>query len=198
MDIKSYALGFMTGKKSGGGGGAELNIAYGDTPPEDTSKLWVKTSEPSGLSVSPFVPRGNGVSTKDEMSITTLSATLPSSVQMDGIACAMVGTDIYLFGCSHSTYRSYIWRFSTLNDSLSVITTANTINLFNMGCAAVGSKIYLFGGRDSDTTPKNTIYCFDTTTNAVTKIEAAIPQNLMSMSCVAVDSKIYLLGGSRF
>lgn len=34
-------------------GGAKLNIAYGDTAPEDTSKLWVKTTEPDSVEISP-------------------------------------------------------------------------------------------------------------------------------------------------
>ena len=34
-------------------GGAKLNIAYGDTAPEDTSKLWVKTEEPDSVEISP-------------------------------------------------------------------------------------------------------------------------------------------------
>lgn len=34
-------------------GGAKLNIAYGDTAPEDTSKLWVKTAEPESVEISP-------------------------------------------------------------------------------------------------------------------------------------------------
>ena len=50
-DWPSFALGFNTGKSKGGG--VELNIAYGDTPPEDTSKLWVKTAEPNGVLISP-------------------------------------------------------------------------------------------------------------------------------------------------
>lgn len=34
-------------------GGAKLNIAYGDTAPEDTSKLWVKTAKPESVEISP-------------------------------------------------------------------------------------------------------------------------------------------------
>lgn len=33
-------------------GEAELNIAYGETPPEDTSKLWIKANEPENIKVS--------------------------------------------------------------------------------------------------------------------------------------------------
>lgn len=31
--------------------GVKLNLAYGATPPEDTSKLWVKANEPTNVKV---------------------------------------------------------------------------------------------------------------------------------------------------
>ena len=43
---KDVNIGGVTGTLESGGGG-ELNIAYGDTAPEDTSKLWIKSEEPS-------------------------------------------------------------------------------------------------------------------------------------------------------
>ena len=46
-----------------GGGGSELNIAYGDTAPEDTSKLWVKTTEPDSVEISPDFGYGEAVQT---------------------------------------------------------------------------------------------------------------------------------------
>ena len=36
-------------RKSASGGGAEMNVAFGDTAPDDTSKLWIKTAEPESL-----------------------------------------------------------------------------------------------------------------------------------------------------
>ena len=44
-------------------GGAELNIHYGDTAPEDTSKLWVKTAEPESVEISPDFGYGEAVQT---------------------------------------------------------------------------------------------------------------------------------------
>ena len=36
-------------RKSASGGGAEMNVAFGDTAPDDTSKLWIKTAERESL-----------------------------------------------------------------------------------------------------------------------------------------------------
>lgn len=44
-------------------GGAELNIHYGDTAPEDTSKLWVKTTKPDSVEISPDFGYGEVVQT---------------------------------------------------------------------------------------------------------------------------------------
>lgn len=49
---KDVNIGGVVGTLESGGGG-ELNIAYGDTAPEDTSKLWVKTTEPESVEISP-------------------------------------------------------------------------------------------------------------------------------------------------
>lgn len=48
---------------TGGSSGAELNIHYGDTAPEDTSKLWVKTAEPESVEISPDFGYGEVVQT---------------------------------------------------------------------------------------------------------------------------------------
>lgn len=47
---KGVDIGGVTGTLEGG---AKLNIAYGDTAPTDTSKLWVKTTEPESVEISP-------------------------------------------------------------------------------------------------------------------------------------------------
>lgn len=49
---KDVNIGGVTGTLEIGGGG-ELNIYYGDTAPTDTSKLWVKTTEPESVEISP-------------------------------------------------------------------------------------------------------------------------------------------------
>lgn len=43
-----------------GGGGADLNIDFGSTPPTDTSKLWVPlASKPDFVKCSPVLNYGN-------------------------------------------------------------------------------------------------------------------------------------------
>ena len=76
--------------------GSELNIHYGDTAPEDTSKLWIKSTEPESIEfIQDPEQQVQGLSLLDEF--------LPMAAAY--IAAAAVGTKIYLFGGSSSSGR---------------------------------------------------------------------------------------------
>lgn len=86
---KDINIGGVTGTLEGG---AKLNIAYGDTPPEDTSKLWIKSEEPSNIS---FPIEWTPEQIAEEGGLTDIGVLeYPSS----GIAAAAVADKIYLFG----------------------------------------------------------------------------------------------------
>ncbi len=203
-------------------GGAGLNIEYSQTAPTDTSKLWIKSTEPASIEFSQnpeqqvqgltvldqSIPSGAygtncaAVGTKiylfgDENSsaiqefdtesktITTLSATLPSSGKR---GCAAVGTKIYLF------YDTTIQEFDTESKTITTLSATLSTARYEMGCAAVGTKIYLFGGRSYS----NTIQEFDTESKTISNISApAMPTTWYKMSCAAVGTKIYLFGGNK-
>ena len=137
MDINSFALGYSAGKKKGG---VELNIAYGDTPPEDTTKLWVKTEEPSGIEISRYIDTGG---------VRLLREKLP--IRMCRQGCARVGKYIYLFcGLDKSgNALNTIYRFDTETKETELL--PQTIpNYFNVCCAvAFDTTIYVFGVKGS-------------------------------------------------
>ena len=113
--------------------GASLNIAYGNTAPSDTSKLWIKGSEAEEVTIT------------TQQLFSTLSTTL--SVGTYGIGTAAVGTKIYLFGGNDSNGRiNTINVFDTTNNTISTLSTTLPTNTEGIGTAAVGTKIYLFGG----------------------------------------------------
>ncbi|MBQ2438848.1 MAG: hypothetical protein II267_03055, partial [Paludibacteraceae bacterium] len=68
----------------GDGGSAEFNIAYGDTAPEDTTKLWVKANEPEAVSITSAV-----VTAGEELENSV--GTLPSTAKRN-MSAAAVGT----------------------------------------------------------------------------------------------------------
>lgn len=187
--LSSRLSGIGGGGGSGGGsssgGGAELNIAYGDTAPQDTSKLWVKTDEPSGVAVSTTLRE------ETIYGISTLNTTLPTG--LSSFARASVGTKVYLLGGHNGSGAvDTIMVFDTLTQTLSTLTTKLPTKKYSMGFALVGTKVYLLGGNSS----KN-ICVFDTTTESISTLSVTLPANLMgiSNSAALVGTKVYLFGG---
>ena len=186
---KDVNIGGVTGTLESGGGGSELNIAYGNTAPEDTSKLWIKSEEPSNIS---FPVLWNPEQIVEGISNT--GTTLPRAAGYIGTAA--VGTKIYLFGeyGNNYTYQNTIQVFDTTNNTIQTLSTTLPQAMSSMGTAAVGTKIYLFGGSKDDSY-QNTIQVFDTTNNTIQTLSTTLPQAMYDMGTAAVGTKIYLFGG---
>ena len=172
----------------GGGGSAEFNIAYGDTPPEDTTKLWVKANEPEAVSITSSI-----VTASEELENSV--GTLPSTAKKN-MSAAAVGTKIYVFGGygSNGGGSNAIHLFDTENNTRSTLSAVLPKNLLDVGAAAVGTKIYVFGGY-GNSTYYNTIYKYDTESDAVTSTGATVATKAYDIAAVTVGTKIYLFGG---
>jgi hypothetical protein len=170
-----------------GGGGAELNIAYGDTAPEDTSKLWVKTAEPSAVKVSDDV---------EKVPSDECTADVVGSIQMPKYSSsAQVGTKIYMFSGYKGSYTASIFSYDIENQSLTTLAAQVPQVISHSTASAIGTKIYIFGGDYGTSTPYNTIYCFDTVTETISTINATLPYGVGLAKSVSVGSKIYIFGG---
>lgn len=172
--------------------GMELNIAYGDTPPEDTTKLWVKTSEPSKVIISAFNSEGT-LTTYDDKIVNLGSVT--TNYQHCANACAKVGSYVYSFGgfrysnATNGVRSNFILKIEA--KSVTQLNATLPSSDAYLSCAAVGTKIYLFGGENTSAT----IYCFDTTTETITTLSTKLSMASQYMGCASVGTKIYLLGG---
>lgn len=151
-----------------------LNISVGLEPPEDTSKLWVKTRYIEGFEVV------NVDAVHD----------LTAKIIKSGVGCAAVGTKIYILGGGTS-----IIRFDT--ETGEAVTLSETLPKYlqYMSCAAVGSKIYLLNGYTGSTV--GTIYCFDTETEKVEVVRSSGTGKAHG-SAAAVGTKIYHAGYSTY
>ena len=171
-----------------GNTGASLNIAYGDTEPDDTSKLWIKANKPESIV---FGSNFDGVD-----SIETVGH-LPSAC--DSMGCARVGNKVYLFGgnTSDTDFSNTINVFNIETQTLTTLSTTIPDSFSEMGCANVGNKIYLFGGYYyySEYYYLSTIYEFNTETEILTKLKISLPFGYYNMSCASIGTKIYLFGG---
>jgi hypothetical protein len=217
MDINSFVIGFAKGKKSGtgffstkendaggltyafkategggggSGGGVELNIAYGDTPPEDTTKLWVKTTQPSGVVV------------KEDLEIVETSgasmvATATSHTTFHGRgAVGAIDGKIYLLG-GYPSYTNEIVCYDPETEVFTTLSTTLPEELAYMAYETVGTKIYMFGGKTKGTGSnydRNTIYCFDAEDQTVTKLSATLPERAPNYpSAAAVGTNILIV-----
>lgn len=172
------------------GGGAELNIAYGDTPPEDTSKLWVKTKTPESVRISPNFDSGTTGGTDASGG----GFSITSAYRHCQNCCATVGSYMYSFGgyrlynTTRSVLSNYILKISS---SVTKLTATLPTAQADAICAAVDDKIYIFRNNGTD------IYCFDTSDDSITTISATLPNNDIGRMCAAVGTKIYILGGLK-
>lgn len=169
--------------------GTALNVAYGDTESEDTSKLWVKTAEPEAVQVRAKL---NGANEAVTLGISALP------VAAHYIAGAAVEEKVYLFGggadiTGDDQYTSTIRVFNTKNGELETLSTTLPNRAYAVAAAAVGTKIYLFGGKNSSYL--NDILLFDTQTNTITTLSTELPKAMGYAAAVAVGTKVYVFGG---
>lgn len=219
MDINSFVIGFAKGKKSGtgffstkendaggltyafkategggSGGGVELNIAYGDTAPEDTTKLWVKTTQPSGVFVT------NSIETVSDYKLENTGVSV-SDYRANAAYCT-VDDKIYIFG-GNTGSGSNIKRLKTIAcynlKSKTYTTLAVTLStaLNKISVARKGSNIYLVGGATGDGSydRSKTILCFNTESLELTTLSTTIPLRNAWFMCArhANASKAYVM-----
>lgn len=101
------------------GGGTELNIAYGQTAPSDTSKIWIKAEEPESLEIKPFI----SISADPYVSTLTTSG---GTLDLSRPGCT-VGSDIYyLEKSSTSSATNTLKKYSTVENTIYTIGTFST------------------------------------------------------------------------
>lgn len=176
-------------------GGAELNIAFGETPPEDTTKLWVKTDKPNRVVISP---------TCDETEIEGVDAQKMSRklpVYNERMCCGAIGNKIYMFGGNRTSYYSNpsSYCYDLESDSIVALPSDLKFPKINTGGkgVVVGKKIYMFGGYDTSGGSVSTdIWCFDEDEMTLKTI-GVMPNPLYDISCAMVDNIVYIIGGMK-
>ena len=175
-----------------GSGGGELNIAYGLTPPADTSKLWVQIADkPSEVTVKEATSFGKQV--VSAYGLSTGPTTRQSLAFCNGHFYIKTSNTIY-------RYKDGEW----------VVAVSGTSNKFKHHTApavVIGNKIfYLFGHNTDSYTTQSTspssstkdILVFDTETNTYTHVTVSgISDKCQLGSAVVVGTKIYFTAGQE-
>ena len=204
MDVNSFVIGYNKGKASApAGGDVELNIHYSeDTPPEDTTKLWVKTNGAKGVRASGNVNLSNHEYTNTKI------GTLP--VSLYGHGCCAVGNRIYIIGGAtgsndNKCLLKTIYYYDIETGETHKISATLTNGVCDPACVAVGSKIYIFGGTNMISTSyapsaegylNKYAYVLDTDTNKLSSLGNIMPRGCMrNVGIASFDGNIYLFGG---
>jgi hypothetical protein len=170
------------------GGGAEFNIAYGDTAPEDTSKLWVKTTQPSKVKVA------SGLVLEKE-TLTKLSVT-PEVGKKGSVVSSPINNKIYIVGGSNEKTIRYFDITTQTFGKISATTSFQNSN--KHAIMTFGSKLYIFGGYGYINGGWNNlsgIYCVDVETDTFTTLGVTFPEARYEMGWSTVGNKCYLFGG---
>lgn len=99
------------GIETGSGSNIPLNFAFGDTPPEDTTKYWVKTTGINNFDV---------VKVKYQKSPELIPVTLPDGVPTGGVSARSITDGVICYYCvvSRNTTEGYTrrWFYSIKDD----------------------------------------------------------------------------------
>ena len=123
-----------------GGGGADLNIDFGSTPPADTSKLWVPlTTKPNKTSIISYFDGQTG----NLQSIGSFSP--ESGAGYGSLTPRMVGDELWVVRVNtftSSVERTVIAKFNLKTKQFVETLTAYNIGYMGCGIVKVGDKIY--------------------------------------------------------
>ena len=178
----------------GVGGGGELNVAYGLTPPSDTSKLWVRIADkPNSVTVQAVIPFGNEAVTAYGVS-TLKYANTQGLTYCNGLLYIFSGYEVFV-------YENGSWsKFLTLSSN-----TANPH--YTAPSVVVGKKIFRLFGHGNISYPDKVSASADSVKNILiidteTKTYSQVAVSGITSCCqlgnaVVVGKKIYFTSGQN-
>lgn len=182
-----------------GGGGADLNIDFGSTPPADTSKLWVPlATKPNKTSIISYFDGQTG----NLQSIGSFSP--ESGAGYGSLTPRMVGDELWVVRVntfSSSVERTVIAKFNLKTKQFVETLTAYNIGYMGCGIVKVGDKIYSLNTRYSSggyAYTEDKMCIIDPTTGRYSRTSLSILgiTQYAYTSAVTDGKYIYALGGS--
>lgn len=158
-------------------GGEDLNIAYGEVPPTDTEKVWIKSSESAKLTVD-YDPTFEPMS-YDEFLV------IEGKKYNNTNSSIAVGNIIYIFGDKDSP-KSGITKIDTTSKAYEILNMPLFDGIVEASLTVSGSLIYIWS-----TDCK--LYTFDTLTDTlgfVASIDAASQAKI-----IIRNGYLYFIGG---
>lgn len=191
----SYS-GLIDGLQIGAPASAEFNIHFGDVAPEDTTKLWVKSTPPANIKLDCDISSVVNATTRVNDIINVATSEIVSGY---GGCAERVGNLVYLFGGFTQSPKILTYNLDTLETASTGV--AMPSNYYREAATGrVGNSIYLLGGLKHSTKSLD-IYRYDIAENTMTKLPVTIPNNdnygWRCFSYATIGTKIYLFGGAN-
>lgn len=176
------------------GGGGELNIAYGLTPPTDTSKLWVRIADkPNSVTVQAVIPFGNEA-------VTAYGVSLPNDTGVQGLTyCNGL---LYLF----SRLDMYVYENGSWSKFLTFSSDTTRVH-YTAPSVVIGKKIFRLFGHSNATAMGSSssvghnitrILVIDTETKTYSDVSVpSITSCCQLGNAVVVGKKIYFTAGQN-
>lgn len=174
----------------GVGGGGELNVAYGLTPPSDTSKLWVRIADkPSEVTVKEATSFGKQV------------------VSAYGLSTGPTTCQSLAFCRGHFYIKTYnaIYQYKDGAWEIAVSGSSDEFIHYTAPAVVIGNKIFYLFGHSYSSSPIAAanpnysikyILIFDTETNTYTNVAVSgISDKCQLGNAVVVGKKIYFTAG---
>jgi hypothetical protein len=183
-----------------GGGGADLNIDFGSTPPADTSKLWVPlATKPNKTSIISYFDGQTG----NLQSIGSFSP--ESGAGYGSLTPRMVGDELWVVRVNtftNSVERTVIAKFNLKTKQFVETLTAYNIGYMGCGIVKVGDKIYSLNTRYSSggyAYTEDKMCIIDPTTGRYNRTTLSISAitSYAYISAVTDGKYIYAIGGSN-
>lgn len=182
-----------------GGGGASLNIDYGTSAPDDTTKLWVPLPQkPSAVECSPVLQYGNEYVTADiQTRPSSPSLIVLSTCYYDGkLYMPLNDTRMSIYDIATNTWEQNVLCSVVCDGGTE---TAYTINANqSRGAAVIDGKIYYWGHSRGQGSITFTKLYFDIATRTYhydTSVILGDNAANSSQCVIAHGTRIYAIGG---
>lgn len=138
----NYGIGNVKAKI--GGGDAELNLAYGLTPPSDTSKIWVRTDKtPTSEKQNYLLPVNVDI---NDLEVETLISN-DSNLQMANPCMFYYKNYIYFIGGNtNSISTNSIKRYNLETNELEILDATFPVPIARTTPIVIGDNAYIIGG----------------------------------------------------
>ena len=130
----------------------------------------------------------NKINKIDTLTNTCSILSTATSEHIYGACCASIGNCIYIFGGAETNYGKYIYKFNSLDGSITRLSVSLPIDVKYYPCVTYGKLIYIFTGSN--------IIIFDSETETCEYLTSVSSVSFEYSGACIFGNNVYLIGGN--